>query len=307
MIRSRGRRAGGNGGVASRRGGRAGSALRVVTFVGLVSVVLLGVGLAGCAPKHETLVIRGSDTMVNLSAAWAEAFMKANRSVDVSVQGGGSSTGFKALIEGTADLANASRPIKDSEAKAIRDKGKEPVAHVVAYDAVTIIVNPSNTVQHLDMTQLAAILTGQVTNWKDVGGPDRAITVYSRESSSGTYAFVKEHVMGNKDYSASARLMPSTESILQAVAQDQTGIGYIGLGYLTSAVKAIAIAEKPGGTPILPSAEAVGNRTYPVARPLFIYSAGQPSAVAKKFIDFCLSKEGQRITGEMGFVPVPGR
>ncbi|MCL6580684.1 MAG: phosphate ABC transporter substrate-binding protein [Firmicutes bacterium] len=307
MIGLKAGRAGGTGGVAGRRARRAGSARRVALFVGLVFVVLLGVGLAGCAPKRETLVVRGSDTMVNLSAAWAEAFMQACRSVDISVQGGGSSTGFKALIEGTADLANASRPINDSEAKALRDKGKEPVEHIVAYDAVTIIVNPSNAIEHLDMTQLADILTGRVTNWKDVGGPDRAITVYSRESSSGTYAFVKEHVMANADYAASARLMPSTESILQAVAQDQTGIGYVGLGYLTDAVKAVAVAARPGGTPVLPSAEAVGDGSYPVARPLYIYSAGPPSGVAKDFIDFCLSPEGQRLTGEMGFVPVPGR
>lgn len=229
--------------------------------------------------------------------------MNANPGVQVSVSGGGSATGFAALVDGSVDLANASRPIKDSERKALEDKGKAPVEHVVAYDAVTMIVNPSNTVRSLTMAELADILTGKITNWKDVGGPDSPITVYSRETSSGTYAFVKEHVMKGEDYAASARLMPSTQSIVEAVAQDRTGIGYVGLGYVTDTVVALSVAPEAGAQPVVASVDTAANGTYPLARPLFIYSAGEPGELAQVFIDFCSSEAGCRIAADLGFVP----
>lgn len=285
----------------------------MMTALALVVIGLVAAGtFSACRSKPEAsgqggaLVIRGSDTMVNLSGAWAEAFMQANPGVRVSVIGGGSATGFAALIDGSADLANASRPIKDSESTSLAAKGKPAVEHVVAIDAVTMIVHPSNPVRSLTMDQLADIFTGRVTNWKDVGGPDLPVTVYSRETSSGTYAFVKEHVMKNADYTASARLMPSTESILQAVAQDKGGIGYIGTGYLTDAAAALSVAGAEGSDPVRPTVEAAASGLYPLARPLFVYSAGEPSQLAQAFIDFTTSEAGRRITTEMGFVAPSG-
>lgn len=280
-----------------------GKVVWVCLLLALVVVVAVG-GLAGCRPRTTTtLVIRGSDTMVNLAAAWAESFMAANQDVQVSVQGGGSSTGFAALIDGSTDLANASRPIKDSERQALQAKGKTPVEFTVAYDAVTMIVNSTNTVGSLTLAQLSDILTGKVTNWKAVGGPDRGITVYSRESSSGTYAFVQETVMGTADFASSARLMPSSESILQAVAQDKTGIGYVGLGYVSSSVSALGVAKEAGATPVLPAVTTVLDKSYPISRALYIYSAGDPSALGMSFIEFCVSPVGGRLAEEVGFVP----
>lgn len=279
----------------------------VTMWLALALAMAAAVGMvSGCTKETAagSLVVKGSDTLVNLSAAWAEAFMEANEGVEISVQGGGSSTGFKALIDGMADLANASRPIKDSERQALEAKGKVPVAHVVACDAVNMVVHPSNPIRSLTMQQLSAILTGQVTNWKSLGGEDRPITVYSRETSSGTYAFVREHVMGDQDYVFSARLMPSSESILQAVSQDATAIGYVGLGYVTEAVRVLAVAVDDASPAVPPSIETVNDGSYPVARPLFVYSAGEPGDLGKAFIEFCTSEAGRAITEEMGFVPV---
>jgi phosphate transport system substrate-binding protein len=294
---------------------------RIVRYVPAVIMAALVLGLSllivpGCSGKSAqdpengiagTLVIRGSDTMVNLTAAWAQGFMSANKQAQISVQGGGSSTGFAALVDGSTDLATASRPIKDTERKALQDKGKTVVEMVVAFDAVTIVVNAANSITDLTLAQLADILTGKITNWKEVGGSDRAITVYSRESSSGTYAFVQEKVMGGADYVASARLMPSTESIVQAVAQDKTAIGYVGLGYVIDAIKVLGVAKDAQSPSVRPSVAAVLDETYPVARSLFVYSAGEPSPLGRAFIDFCLSPAGAGITAEIGFIPSGGR
>jgi phosphate transport system substrate-binding protein len=283
----------------------------------MVSVLVLAIAVvagmtAGCRRDEGpaeglsgSLVIRGSDTLVNLSAAWAEAFMGVHPGVQVSVSGGGSSTGFAALIDGSVELASASRAIRSSEREALEGKGRPAVEHVIGLDAVTMILHPSNTLESLTMAQLADILTGRTRNWREVGGPDQSITIYSRETSSGTYAFVKEHVMKNEDFTSSARLMPSTESILQAVAQDRGGIGYIGLGYVTDAVKALKVAPEAGATPVEPSEANAASGTYPLARPLFVYSAGETSELAQAFLDFCVSPAGRAITTEMGFVPPP--
>lgn len=279
-------------------------------FAGSLTVLALGLVVSGCGVSERpiadglngTLVIRGSDTLVNLSAAWAEAFMEAHPGVVVSVSGGGSSTGFAALIDRSVDLGNASRPIKDTERQALADKGTPAVEHVVALDAVTMIVHSSNPLNDLTMAQLSSILTGAVTNWSELAGPDQAITIYSRETSSGTYAFIKEHVMGDADYAASARLMPSTEAILQAVAQDVGGIGYVGLGYVTDSVRALKVAAAAGDDPVEATTANAASGVYPLARNLFVYSAGEPNELARAFLDFCTSEAGRAITEEMGFV-----
>jgi len=285
-----------------------------------ILAVVIAAGLTLCAPSGcagpadgqapggpgETLVIRGSDTMVNLVAAWAEGFMSANPNLRVSVQGGGSASGFAALIDGSTDLASASRPIKVSEIKALEAKDKSAIERVVAYDAVVFIVNPHNPVSDLTMAELSGILTGGITNWKDVGGPNTEITIYGRESSSGTYAFVQEKVMGGADYVTRARLMPSTVSIAQAVAQDKTGVGYVSLGYLTSLIKIVGVAQDSVSAPVVPSAVTVLDSSYPIARSLYFYSAGAPSRSGEAFVEFCLSKIGADIASEVGFVPTGG-
>lgn len=286
---------------------RHGSSWLVASALG---VLVLALVTAGCGGGQDTttdglqgtLVIRGSDTLVNLSAGWAEAFMNANPGVMVSVSGGGSSTGFAALIDGSVDLGTASRPIKETERQALADKGTPAVEHVVALDAVTMIVHPSSPITSLTMAELADLLTGRITNWSALGGPDQKVTVYSRETSSGTYAFVREHVMDDADYVASARLMPSTEAILQAVAQDIGGIGYIGLGYLTDEVRALTVAADAASSPVEATTENAADGTYPLARNLLVYSAGEPGELAQAFLNFCVSEPGKAITEEMGFV-----
>ncbi len=292
------------------------AALAAVALVAGIAAVTAAAG--GCArgrpggpgasgPAEGALVVRGSDTMVNLAAAWAEAFMAANPDIEVSVSGGGSSTGFSSLIDGSADLADASRAIKDSERQSLEGKGRPPVEHVVAVDAVAVVVNPANPVTSLNLGQLAGLLTGRVTNWRDVGGPDLAVTIYSRETSSGTFAFMQERVTAKRDFSGEARLLPATEAILLAVAQDRGGLGYVGLGYVTKDVRALPIAPDDwGAAAVEPSATTAADGRYPLSRPLFIYSAGTPGRFAQLFLDFCVSETGREITAAMGFVPPPG-
>jgi len=284
--------------------------VRLLALLAVLAAAVFGGAFAGCGRGDDgaetSLVIRGSDTLVNLSAAWAEAFMEANEGVLVSVSGGGSSTGFAALIDGSVDLATASRRVEEEERRVLEDNGTPPVEHVVALDAVTLVVNPANPVDSLTIGQLAGILTGRLTSWADVGGPDIGITVYSRETSSGTYAFVREQVMNDEDYVSSARLMPSTEAIKQAVAQDEGGIGYIGMGYLTDRVKALAVARDETSEAVEATTENAASGEYPLARGLYIYSAGEPGGLAQRFIDFCTSEAGRAITVEMGFVPPAG-
>lgn len=282
-----------------------------------VALVLLAAVALGCArgrpggpgssgPGDGALVVRWSDTMVNLAAAWAEAFMAANPGVEVSVSGGGSSTGFSSLIDGSTDLADSSRAIRDSERRSLEAEGKTPVEHVVAVDAVAVVVNPGNPVASLTVTQLAGLLTGRVTNWKDVGGPDLPVTIYSRETSSGTFAFMQERVTAKQDFTSEARLLPASEALLIAVAQDRGGLGYVGLGYITNDVRAVALApDNAPAAAVRPSSATAADGRYPLSRPLFIYSAGKPGQSAQLFIDFCVSEIGREITTEMGFVPPP--
>jgi phosphate transport system substrate-binding protein len=255
------------------------------------------------APAAAAVTVKGSDTMVILAQRWAETYMKRNAGKKVQVTGGGSGTGIAALINGTTDIANASRSIKADEGAKVRDRFNVlPAETVVARDGVAIYVNEANGVSQLTVEQLYGIYTGDLTNWKQVGGADAPIVLYSRENSSGTYVFFKEHVLKGDDFAAAAQTLPGTAAVVNAVAREKKGIGYGGAAY-AKGVKEVKVVGKDGQG-WLPSAENVKAGTYPLSRPLFMYTRGKASGEAKDFIDFCLSAEGQAIVTQVGYFPV---
>ncbi len=257
-----------------------------------------------------TIENKGSDTMVNLALAWAEAYQKEHHDVRLSVTGGGSGTGLAALINGTVDIANASRAIKDEEKQQAEANGIEPVEFTVARDAIAVIVNPANPVGELTLPQLSAIYSGQITNWREVGGEDRPIVLLSRETNSGTHVYFLEHVLrlGQKEnntlFSPDTLLMPSSEGISAEARQNPNAIGYDGLGYVTPDLKTIAVAKEEGGAYVLPTIATVNDKSYPIARDLYMYTRGQPTGVVKDYLDWLLGAEAQKIVAELGFVPV---
>ena len=248
--------------------------------------------------------IKGSDTALPLSQKFAEVFMKANPSGKLIVTGGGSGVGISALVDGTTDIAQSSRKIKFSEKQKLNEGGKTAKEVIIAYDALAIIVNPANKVSKLTREQLEGIFTGKITNWKDVGGEDLKIVPYSRETSSGTYEFFKESVLKNKNYMSGIMSMPATGAIVQSISQTKGAIGYVGLAYLNSSVKAIHVSYDKGKTFVEPSVANAKNNTYPIVRPLFYYYETKSEKRVKPFIDFVLSAEGQKIVAEIGFVTV---
>jgi len=253
---------------------------------------------------------KGSDTLVNLALAWAEEYQKIHPEVQISVTGGGSGTGFTALINGTVDIANASRQIKPEEIDQAQAKGFEPVEFTVANDAIAVIVNPSNPIRQLTLEQVSEIYRGEINNWQDVGGEDRPIVRLSRETNSGTHVYFLEEVirLGNSEdksiFSADTLLLPSSEGIIAEVRDNPNAIGYDGLGYVTPEVKTIALSKDILGEYILPSAETVRENTYPISRSLYVYTRNQPTGVLKEYIDWMRSKDGQALTSELGFVPI---
>ena len=258
--------------------------------------------------EQTYLTIKGSDTMVHLVSTWAEDYMTKHPNTEISVTGGGSGTGIAALINGTTDIAAASRDMKSGEIENARARSIEPVEIAVARDGIAVVVHKENPVTALSTEQLEKIYTGQTTNWRDVGGEDRDILVLSRESNSGTYVFFQEHVLNKKDYSPRARLMPATSGILQSVANDRGAIGYVGLGYVEggeeSRVKTIGVQKDSEHDAVFPSSETVNSGEYSIARPLFFYTNGEPSGLISQFIEFVLSPEGQNVVEETGYVKV---
>ena len=253
---------------------------------------------------------KGSDTMVNLALAWAERYQDAREGVQISVTGGGSGTGIAALLNDTVDLANASRQIKDEEVETARGNGVEPVEFVVARDAIAVIVHPENPVNALTLEQISDIYSGLINNWSEVGGEDRPIVRLSRETNSGTHVYFLEVVLrlGEKDnktfFAQNTLLLPSSEGIIHEVRQNPNAIGYDGLGYVPHDLKVLAIAEKTGGAYVRPSIATVNSGTYPIARDLYIYTAGQPEGATREYLDWIFSEEAQTIVSDLGFVPV---
>jgi len=248
--------------------------------------------------------IKGSDTVLPLTQKEAEVFMKKYPGSSIMVTGGGSGVGLAALQNGTTDIAQSSRKMKLDEKMKLQDAGKVFTESIIAYDALAVIVNPSNKVNQLTREQLESIYTGKVTNWKEVGGDDMPIVVYSRESSSGTFEFFKEHVLNKKNFTPSALLMPATGAIVQSVSQTKGAIGYVGLAYLEADVKALKVSYDKGVTYVVPSVENAMNKTYPISRPLYYYYLNSAEKAVKPLIDFILSTEGQKIVKEVGYVPV---
>jgi len=254
------------------------------------------------APSFYAQKLKGSDTVLPLAQKEAEAFTK-KTGKSVTVIGGGSGVGIAALIEGTTDIANASRKMKFDEKVKCQEAGKSIVEKIIAYDALAIVVNPSNEVSKLTRAQLEGIFTGKITNWKQVGGADLKIVPYSRETSSGTYDFIKEYVLLNKNYMSSILSMPATGAIVQSVSQTKGAIGYVGLAYLNKSVKAIHVSFN-GKTFVAPSMKTAMDKTYPIVRPLFFYYDKHSEKKYLSLINFVLSAEGQAIVEKVGYVPL---
>jgi len=265
---------------------------------------------AFAAKDKNSIQVKGSDTMVNLAQAWAEKYMQENPGDFVAVTGGGSGTGISSLISGTCDIANASRTIKEKEIALAKQRGINPFEIKVGLDGLAVVVNPKNPVTKLTIDQLAQIFTGKVTNWKEVGGEDAKIVILSREVNSGTHVYFKEHVLrkgnleGKEEFASGVLLLSSSQAIADEVAQNPAAIGYYGMGYISNKQKPIMVAKDEKSEYEVPSIENVINGKYPISRPLFIYTNGQPQGLVKKFIDFVLSKEGQDIVLATDFVPV---
>lgn len=248
--------------------------------------------------------IKGSDTCLPLTQTEAENFMKKNKEAKITVTGGGSGVGISALMEGTTDVAMTSRKMKFDEKMKLQQAGKSTKEVVIAYDALAIVVHPSNTVANLTREQLEGIFTGKIRNWKEVGGTDLKIVAYSRETSSGTYEFFKESVLKNKNYMSGILSMPATGAIIQSVGQTKGAIGYVGLAYLNKEVKPIHVSYDGGRSYVEPSLANAKNKTYPVVRPLFYYYETKNASGVKPFIDYVLSPEGQQTVKKVGYIPV---
>jgi phosphate transport system substrate-binding protein len=263
-------------------------------------------GIAG-----KAIQIIGSDTMVNLVQAWAEAFSPQNPTVNLSIRGGGSGTGLAALVNASCDLAMSSRPISEKEIGEARQNNIEPREWKVGLDGLVVIVNPHNPVARLTLDQLRDIFLAKITDWKELGGDGGKIVILSRESNSGTYLFFKENVLrrgdkNNKDeFSPDALLMPSSQAIVNEVSQNPHAVGYVGLGYISPQLKPLAIAKNASSPAILPAVATVADNSYPISRPLFFYTNGEPQTEIKQFLDFALSAQGQEIVVKTDFVPVP--
>jgi phosphate transport system substrate-binding protein len=279
--------------------------------------VFLCLAISACSPSHspssttnKIIINRGSDTMVNLALAWAEAYAGVQPSVSISVSGGGSGTGITALTDKTIQIANASRAMKPEEIETAQANGVDPKELTVAGDAIAVIVHPDNPVDQLTLQQVSDIFSGKINNWEEVGGENRPIVRVSRETNSGTHVFFLESVirLGRKDdksiFSADTLLLPSSEGITSEVGQNLNAIGYDGLGYITPAVKMLSLATDPAGPYVGPSKETALDGSYPIARDLYMYTDGEPTGWVKEYLDWILSAEGQAIVAKLGFVPI---
>ncbi|MFZ5785434.1 MAG: phosphate ABC transporter substrate-binding protein, partial [Acidobacteriota bacterium] len=261
---------------------------------------------------RAVIQIKGSDTMVNVAQAWAEEYKRAMPSVDVEVSGGGSGVGIAALERGTIDIATASRNMKAQEIEqAKRNTGKEPRELIVGFDALAVYVNGDNPLDEVALGQLAEVFSegGTVTRWSQLGVTipgveDDTIVRVSRQSSSGTYEFFREHVLGKKDFKLGSRDMNGSKEVVELVGTTKVAIGYSGMGYATPAVKMLRVASAPGQPAVAPSVANTIAKTYPLARSLQVYTLGEPSGAVKEFLSWILSPDGQRILQDNGYVPV---
>lgn len=281
-----------------------------ILLLSLMFLSLSAISTIAATPSTDSIQIKGSDTMVNLGQAWAEAFMKIHPKAFVAVTGGGSGTGIASLLNGTCDIAETSRQIKEKEKTEAQSRGIDPVEFTVALDGLAVAVSPENPINQLTIDELADIFTGKIKNWKEVGGANLPIVILSREVNSGTHVYFKEHVLRHGDekrpeeFDESALLMPSSQAIADEIAQNPNAIGYYGMGYAGASQKILAIAKDKSSPYYPPTIENVKNGNYYISRPLLMYTNGSAQGLVKEFIDFTLSPQGQEVVKTVDFVPV---
>jgi phosphate transport system substrate-binding protein len=267
----------------------------------LIAATLLAVSAPALAGN---ITVKGSDTMVILGQRWAEEYMKKNPETSIQVTGGGSGTGISALINGTTDVCQASRAMKPAEKDKLRERYSTPGVEIpVAKDGLSVYVNEANPLTELTMDQLKQIFTGKVQNWKELGGADAKIIPYSRENSSGTYVFFKEHVLQNADFTARAQNMPGTAAVVNAVGKEKNSIGYGGAAY-SKGIKILKIKKDASSPAVAPDKATVQNGSYALSRPLFFYVRNKPAGDIKAFLDFVLGTEGQSLVEKVGYFPM---
>jgi phosphate transport system substrate-binding protein len=272
-----------------------------------------GSGQQSATPANTVIQNKGSDTMVNVAQVWAEEYRKAAPTVEVEVSGGGSGVGIAALIRGTVDVANSSRDLKPSEAEqATKNTGKPPVGFTVGFDALAVFVHKDNPLSEVTLQQLHDIYAedGKAARWSELGVTipgvkDDTIVRVSRQSSSGTYEFFREHALGNKDFRLGSRDLNGSKEVVELVGSTPTAIGYSGMGYATAAVKMLKVAKAKGEPAVSPAVAAVHDKSYPLARSLHVYTLGEPQGAVKAYVDWILSDAGQKIVEDSGYVPVP--
>lgn len=267
-------------------------------IVGLMGFVLLMSSIAPVMAGNDRLVLTGSTTVFPIAQKAAEVYGDNHPETNISVRGGGSGGGIAALIDGTCNIANASRPMKTKELLNARKKGINPVANKIAMDGIAVIVHPENSMGELSMTQIKDIYTGKISNWKEIGGKRGKIVVISRDSASGTFECFNKMVLKKEKVRPDALLQASNRTVAMTVAKTPGAIGYVGIGYLSPQVKALKVNG------VSPSKRTVSNNTYPIARPLYMYTNGKPKGLAGRFISFIVSAEGQKLVEEEGFVAV---
>ena len=264
---------------------------RLIWLIALVCIFSLTAAHAG------SIVIKGSTTVLPIAQKVAESYMKENPDVTISISGGGSGNGIKAIIDGTTDIADSSRFIKDSEVKLAISNSVYPVPFAVAYDCIIPVVHPTNSITNLSIDQLKSIYKGEITNWKEVGGPNKKIVVVSRDTSSGTYEVWEKKVMSKERVYPGALLQASNGAVVQTVSKNKNAIGYIGLGYVNDEIKALTVNNVKG------SSETTLNGLYPISRPLYMFTNSWPKEDIAKFINYVLHPDkGQKLVNEIGFV-----
>lgn len=288
--------------------------IRLSVLAATVALVLSGCGGAAKEARPDKTVIqnKGSDTMVNVAQVWAEEYRKVAPNVEVEVSGGGSGVGLAALVKGAVDVANASRDIKPSESEqATKNTGKSPVGFNVGSDALAVYVHRDNPIAEITLEQLTELYAegGKVARWSELGVKipgvtDDTIVRVSRQSSSGTYEFFREHALGNRDFRLGSRDLNGSKEVVELVGTTPTAIGYSGMGYATGAVKMLKVAPNAGAAAVAPTIAAVHDRSYPLARSLHLYTLGEPQGAVKAYIEWILSPAGQKVVEEAGYVPV---
>jgi phosphate transport system substrate-binding protein len=251
-----------------------------------------------------TITVKGSDTMVILAQRWAEAYMAAHPDVSIQVTGGGSGTGISALINGTTDICNSSRPMKPTERQKLKERYNSLGIEVkAARDGLAIYVHPSSPVQQLTIPQVRDIYLGKITNWKEVGGPDAKILLYGRENNSGTYEYFRDHVLEGKDFTSAMQSLPGTAAVVNAVSKDKNGIGFGGAAY-GKGIRELKVAKDAGSKAVAPTEASIKSGEYPISRYLYLYLKARPTGDTKAYIDWILSAEGQKLVSEVGYFPI---